>query len=112
MWPELIDSVEKYVIDNLDIDLSLNAVAEAFRVSPQHLSKIFKEEKGMNYIECVARHKIEKAKQLLSNTGLSIDEITNNIGYSHATYFSRKFKELTGCTPSEYRSRESKRKNS
>lgn len=47
--------------------------------------------------------KMDKAKNLLVSTNLSIDRITSLVGYSHATYFSRKFKELTGKTPNVYR---------
>jgi len=100
---ELVDKVKRYVIDHLNIDISLNSVAEALHISPNYLSKIFKDETGINYIEFVVNYKIEKAKELLMSTNLSIEVITNCIGYSHVTYFTRKFKEVTGKTPNEYR---------
>ena len=100
---ELIGSVEQYVLNNINENPSLNQVADAFRISSQHLSKIFKEEKGINFIDFITEKKIETAKSLLSTTSMSLDEISVYIGYSHATYFSRKFKESTGYTPGEYR---------
>ncbi|HOJ10880.1 MAG TPA: AraC family transcriptional regulator [Clostridiales bacterium] len=106
---ELIESVELYVLNNINGNLSLNLVADSLRISPQHLSKIFKEEKGINFIDYVTDKKIDKAKNLLSTTNMSLDEISVCVGYSHATYFSRKFKESTGYTPGEYRQQEVKK---
>lgn len=100
---ELIESVEQYVLNNINRNLSLNSVADIFHITPQHLSKIFKEENNINFIDFVTNIKIENAKNLLLTTNMSLDEITVRIGYSHATYFCRKFKEATGYTPGEYR---------
>mgnify|MGYP000970997613 CR=1 FL=1 len=100
---ELVDSVKQYVQDNLHLEISLNKTANAFYISPYYLSKIFKEEAGINYIEYVVQCKMEKATNLLESTNLSIEEVTNSIGYRHTSYFTRKFKEFCGKTPNEYR---------
>lgn len=105
---ELVSAVENYILNNIQLDLSLNSVSDAFHISTQYLSRIFKEEKGINYIDYVSVCKIEKAKKLLMSTDLGVSEVTQKIGYSHATYFARKFKELTGMTPSDYRRENSK----
>lgn len=101
---ELANKIKQYVLGNLDQEISLNTTAEAFHISSFYLSKIFKDETGINYIDYVMSCKIDKAKNLLTSTSLSVDKITSLIGYSHATYFSRKFKEMTGKTPNAYRS--------
>jgi two-component system response regulator YesN len=85
------------------MEISLNKTASAFYISPFYLSKIFKDETGINYIEYVVQCKMEKATNLLASTDLSIEEVTNSIGYKHASYFTRKFKEFSGKTPNEYR---------
>jgi len=100
---ELIEAVKQYVINSLHLDVSLNMAADAIHISTYYLSKIFKEETGINFIDFVARCKIEKAKELLCTTNLNIEEITNRTGFNNITYFSRKFKELTGKPPSLYR---------
>ena len=100
---EMTNKIKQYVLDNLDQEISLNSTAEAFHLSSFHLSKIFKEETGTNYIDYMMACKMDKAKKLLVSTNFSIEKITSLIGYSHATYFSRKFKELTGKTPNAYR---------
>lgn len=101
---ELANRIKQYVLENIDQEISLNSTAEAFHISSFHLSKIFKEEIGINYIDFVINCKMDKAKNLLVSTNLSINRITSLIGYSHSTYFTRKFKELTGKTPNVYRS--------
>jgi len=100
---ELVEMVKQYVINNLNAEVSLNSAAGAVHMSTYYLSKIFKEETGINFIDFLVKCKIEKAKELLATTDLSIEKITNLTGYSHVTYFSRKFKELTGKAPSVYR---------
>lgn len=100
---EVVEIVKKYVINHLHMDISLNSAAEAVNISSYYLSKIFKEETGINYIDFVTKCKIDKAEELLETTNLSIEEITRKVGYNHITYFTRKFKELTGKTPGLYR---------
>lgn len=106
---ELVKAVEQYIVQNLDTELSLDSTSAAFRISSQYLSKIFKEEKKINFIDYVVSCKMEKAKKLLSNTSLTIEQISNKTGYSNAAYFSKKFKSVNGVTPSEFRQRESQR---
>ena len=100
---EIMEQVKKYVNDNLHREISLYTAANAVHISPNYLSRIFKEETGINYIDYVMKCKIDKAKELLQDTNLSIEEITRRIGYTYAAYFRNKFKELTGKTPNEYR---------
>jgi AraC-like DNA-binding protein len=101
---ELVDLVKKYVKNNLHQDISLNVAADVVHMSPYYLSKIFKEETNVNYIDFITVCKIDKSKELLLTTNLSIEEITSRVGYNHVTYFTRKFRELTGKTPGLYRS--------
>lgn len=107
---QLICTIEEYINNNIYSDISLNCVADNFNITSQYLSRIFKEEKGINYIDYITNCKIDEAKRLLTTTDLTIAEISAKLGYSHATYFSRKFKEITGNSPSKYRSEQNKRK--
>lgn len=49
------------------------------------------------------RLRIEKAKNLLKETGLKISEISSRVGYSQTSYFGSIFRKFEGCTPKEYR---------
>lgn len=105
----LVTDITEYINSNIYNDLSLNYIADTFNISPQYLSRIFKEEIGVNYIDYITDCKINEAKKLLTTSDLTISEISSKLCYSHATYFSRKFKEATGSTPSEYRSKQNKK---
>ncbi len=100
---EVVTQVKQYVDENLDKVISLYTAADAVHISPHYLSKIFKEETGTNYIDYVVTSKMDKARELLKETNLSIEKITGKVGYAYAAYFRNKFKEYTGKTPNEYR---------
>jgi len=97
--------VKDYILDNiLEPSLSLNYVAEVMHISPAYLSRMFKKETGMTFVEYLMDCKLNTAKNLLLlNTDMKIDDLCNTIGYSSPQYFIRKFKIKFGSTPSEYR---------
>ncbi len=99
----LITKVCSYVNEHLSEELSLDQMAEYAGVSSFYLSKIFKEEKGVNYIGFVTDRRLEMAQKLLKETDISIKEITATIGYNDQNYFSRLFKNKFGLSPTEYR---------
>jgi len=88
-----------------DPDFSIGEIAEAYHVSLSRMSSLFKEAIGMGFLEYVWKMRLEKAQELLRNTELSVDEISVAVGYLAATSFSRKFKQATGMTPSQYRAK-------
>lgn len=67
------------------------------------MSKLFKEEKGETFINFISDKRLEKSRQLLETTDLSIKEITADVGYNDQNYFSRIFKNKYGLSPKEYR---------
>lgn len=84
-------------------DLSLNALAEQFRLSIYYVSRVFKETTGENFIDYLTALRVEKAKELLVQSDSKIREISEQVGYSNANSFIRIFKKSTGLTPTEYR---------
>ena len=72
-------------------------------ISPYYLSHLFKEELDITFIEYLTRVRIEEARRLLFQTSMSIQEITQRVGYVDPSYFSRVFKKVTGMTPNRYR---------
>ena len=84
-------------------DLSLDTVAKAVYVTPSYLSSLFTQMLGVGFVDYVHRLRIERAKELLSQTNLRNYEIAEQIGYTDHKYFAQVFKKFTGITPSEYR---------
>lgn len=100
---QLIGRALKYIQENFQKDLSLDEVSRQLDISPYYFSKLFKEETGSNFVECVTNLRMERAKQLLTEENLSMKEICAQVGYSDPNYFSRIFKKNAGVTPTEYR---------
>ena len=99
----IIKKVCDFVDKNLSLDISLEQAADMAGVSSFYLSKLFKEEKGETFINFISDKRLEKARQLLAETELSIKEITAEVGYNDQNYFSRIFKTKYGLSPKEYR---------
>jgi two-component system response regulator YesN len=86
-----------------DLQLSLSMLAEKFGVTETHLSRIFKDQTGINFIEYLENRRLEKSKQLLLTTELSVGEIAWSVGYSSSNTFGRAFKRTIGISAMAYR---------
>ncbi len=82
--------------------LSLEDIADGIFVSPRPLQRKIKKLLHCTPMEYLRLYRIEKAKGLLSNTNLSILDVSQSTGFNTANYFSQIFKLVTGFKPSEY----------
>ena len=94
-----------YIEDHSADDLSLAAVARVVNMSATYFSEKFKEATGMNFVECVVRTRIEKARNLLQNPNLRISEIAFDVGFLSLSQFNRAFKKVAGQSPRDYRTK-------
>lgn len=99
----IIDRAKEYIMTHYQKDISLDDVSREVDISPYYFSKLFKEATGDNFIEYLTNLRIDKAKDLLDNTELSMKEICVQVGYANPNYFSRIFKKNVGVTPTEYK---------
>lgn len=83
-------------------EISLEDVAEHVNISPQYFSKLIKKNTGFNFIDWLSMLRVKKAKELLTNSNLTVKEVCFMVGYKDPNYFSRIFKKKIGMTPSEY----------
>ena len=83
-------------------EISLEDVAQKLNVTPQYLSKVFKEDTGITFKEYLTELRIELSKTLLKSGDLSIKEICYQVGYNDTSYFIRAFKKFEGLTPKDY----------
>ena len=99
----IVEKIAAYINEHyMDMDLSLNKIADEFGLSDAHVSRIFKAHMGINMMNYIIKIRIGKAQEMLVNTDYKISRIAEELGYSH-TSFLRIFKQYVGCTPSEYR---------
>lgn len=101
----LIQQVMKYMRENKENDLSLIVVADSAGVSPSFLSKVFKDETGIKFVDYSIQLKLEYAKTLLERKNISTEEVSLKVGYSQPQYFIKKFKAQYGITPKQYQMR-------
>ncbi|OPZ75637.1 MAG: HTH-type transcriptional regulator YesS [Firmicutes bacterium ADurb.Bin456] len=99
----IINQIQQHINNFYYQDLSLEAVARKFFLSPSYLSRIFKNETGSNFIEYVTMVRLRRAGQFLGGSEESIASIAGKVGYNDVKYFSRVFKKYMGVTPGEYR---------
>ncbi len=99
----VVKLIEKVIMEYLDDNLSLEFIAEKVYLSPKYISRIFKEEKGINITQFITDCKLKKAAKLLIETNISLDELIKQIGFSSTNYFIKKFKEKYSITPVQYR---------
>lgn len=82
---------------------SIEQVCETLNINKFYLTHIFKEQLDMPPIKYLQLKRMEKAKQLLLGTDLSINEIAIKCGYPDTAYFCRVFKKSEGTTPLQYK---------
>lgn len=101
---EFITKITEYTCKNIDQQISLNSVAREFDITPNYLSKIFKDTKGINFSDFVINKKFEKAAELLATSKTAdLSEIAERLGYFNLPHFSKIFKEKYGMTPVQFR---------
>ena len=98
-----IQQVLFYIQENYNGEISLAEAASRLYVSESHLSRAFKQETGINFMQYVMKMRLEHAVEELKQTDLSILQIANDSGFSSLAMFNKAFKEHFGETPSEYR---------
>lgn len=98
-----ISSVCEYVKQHYRENLSLTSLSEAMGYSAKYLSRLFKENMSWNLSDYIQYVRIEKAKELLVQTRLSVEEIQEQVGIPSRTTFIRVFKKFEGLPPGQYR---------
>lgn len=100
-------SVASIICEYIDMhfteDINRNILAEIVYLDPDYTARLFKKETGISLMNYIIKKRVEMAKDLLSNTELSVNLISDKVGYSNYSYFTKLFKKETGYTPVDYR---------
>ncbi|MBZ4665628.1 AraC family transcriptional regulator [Mahella sp.] len=100
----LIDSCTEYINKHYsDKQLSVEELSSKVYLSPAYLEKIFKEMRGQTVLDFINAVRMEKAKLMLKETNLKIEDIADKVGYNTARGFIRAFKKYENMTPGQYR---------
>lgn len=92
-----------YIEAHLDEDITAEMLAQKTGYHERYLARKFKEETNVSVVNYVKIVKIERAKQLLAYSRLSVEEISISLCFCSRSYFSQEFRKIAGVTPAEYR---------
>ena len=98
-----VEDIRDFVEKHYGEPLSLDSIADHFNITPKYLSRIFKESSGIKLSDFLSLTRIEKAKELLSNSNCRIGEIANQVGIDNHATFLRLFHKYEGVSPKDYR---------
>ena len=102
-YPDLVEIIAGYLKNNIGKKITLDDICARFNYSRSFICKIFKEQTGETVITYFNRLKTEEAKRLLSETKMSVTEISETLGFSEAKYFGMLFRKQVGISPLSYR---------
>lgn len=100
---------KKYLDENYVRDMNITDVADSLDISYSYLSKIFRIRTGVTLTDYLNNLRIEKSKEYLANTFLTLCEISEKIGYNNVQSYQRFFKKFVNITPGDYRKLHNKR---
>lgn len=92
-----------YIHEHKGIIISLEEIAKVCYLSSSYFSRLFKKEIGMNYNIYITKLKMMWAKELFDATNMSVNQVSDALGYNDAGYFIKKFKVAFGITPGIYK---------
>ncbi|WP_171629760.1 helix-turn-helix domain-containing protein [Paenibacillus plantarum] len=95
----------EYLVQHLEQDITLDIMADKLNITSSYLSTYFKEKTGANFSDYLNGLRMQKAKELLNNLDLKIQDVSVKVGYQNVNSFIRMFKRYSGITPGEYRKR-------
>ena len=98
-----ISPVFTYVEENISREITLEEVARLVGMNREYFCRFFKKAAGITLIDYINFIRISRAQELLVSTQESISSISDSLGFSSVSYFTRVFKSITTFTPASYR---------
>jgi AraC-like DNA-binding protein len=99
----LVDVVSSVVSRYPAMQFTVQDIARAAHMSPNHFSTLFSRHTGQSFVKFLNEKRLSLAEELLRDLTLSVSEVADRAGFEDANYFTRLFKKKTGMTPREWR---------
>ena len=99
----LLEEIRVFLQSHYQYEITRDSVADQFGISPNHLSRLFQTHGRMTFSNYLTHVRIDRAKHLLRNYTLKLDDIAARCGYHDTPYFWHVFKKMTKTTPMAYR---------
>lgn len=104
-YVDMINKARLRIRESVESKITVQEIAAELSSSYSNFRKLFKEYTGFSPALYLQNLRLQRAKELLSTTDMSIKEIAYRLNFDSPDYFSSKFKTKIGCKPSEYRTR-------
>ncbi|MGG6313201.1 response regulator transcription factor [Paenibacillus macerans] len=101
--PFSAEDIKEYIDDHYFEEIKISMFTEKYFLSREYLMKLFKQQYGYGIHEYMQKVRMDKAKELLDDSSLKIQEISEMLGYKDKNYFSKAFRNYYSLSPSEYR---------
>lgn len=102
-YSPVVSQIVSNIEERYSEELSLKTLAYQYNINSSYLGRIFTKEVGMSFSDYLNKVKNTKAKELILETNMKINDIAKAIGYTDTSYFYRKFKKYYGICPSTLR---------
>lgn len=99
----LVGKVKDYIFSHLHDKIKVADIAEELGVNPNYLTSVFNKDENISIKKYILQEKIRRSQNLLKYSDYNIQEIGFYLGFSSQSHFTRKFQEIAGMTPNEYR---------
>lgn len=102
-YEESVQDAKKYILEHLNDNLTVREIADVIHMSSSHFSRVFKQQTGFSPYDFVLVSRLNRAKDYLQKTDLSISRIAFEIGFNSESNFIYFFTKNTGFSPSRFR---------
>lgn len=93
----------EYIHKNYDKPISIDSVSKMLNIHKCYFCNSFKQETGVTFSNFLCKFRIEKSKELLQDSSLTILDVAIAVGFNNQSYYTMKFKKIMNITPFEYR---------
>ena len=102
-YEDNMQEVKDFITDNLSQNLSVQQLADSVHMSASHFARVFKQQTGFSPYDFVLISRLNRAKDYLQKTDMSIAQIAYNTGFNSESNFIYFFTKNTGLSPNNFR---------
>lgn len=100
---DYIKTAKQFIENHYMTSINVSKIADYLGIHRSHLARLFRESESTSLQVYLMNYRVEKAKDLLIHNDDAIAEVAASVGYEHYFTFEKRFKEITGTTPTEFR---------
>ena len=101
---QIKNDIEKYIMENYtDVNLCISSIGDHFNMNPSYISKLYKAQSGQSMLDYINKVRIDKAKQIMADRKINIEDAAKAVGYSSLRTFTRIFSKTQGITPGKFK---------